>query len=436
MYEGRDDPKGVVDETGDWCYANAVSGPLFFLTKEFFLKPQVVLSVEQALTMTYATLRFVHLGWRVIKVEPTPVAGRKTKGDPNRYIGRPVAGEDRHSYFVAPNVGKEAIAIDLKQEEGQKLLQRLITELGVDIFCTNTLPARHKQLGFDYETLKEVRKNLIWCGISAMGLAYPSVPGYDPVMQALCGYMDLTGHPDGPPLQCGPPLIDLRAGDEAFTQIILALMERMETGKGKKIDISMAQAAVSWLHTFLPMLDMGSPPSELKRSGNEHRQFIPVNAYKTADGFIYMAIGSDAQWNRITKKPMFAPLDEERYSTNEGRRKHKSDLHAGIGAITSRFPSKEVSEVLVEASIPHSPITPIEEVTALPFVDSTVLRTATPDGRPVRLPPPAVSTDFLEQIHGSLPFAPAYGAHTNDLLGEVGLSPDDIAALRERGIVA
>ena len=76
--------------------------------------------------MTYATLRFVHLGWRVIKVEPTPVEGRKSKGDPNRYIGRPVAGEDRHSYFVAPNVGKEAIAIDLKQAEGQALLKRLI----------------------------------------------------------------------------------------------------------------------------------------------------------------------------------------------------------------------------------------------------------------------------------------------------------------------
>ncbi|UCE20980.1 MAG: CoA transferase, partial [Candidatus Aminicenantes bacterium] len=240
------------------------------------MKPQVVLSVEQALTMTYATLRFVHLGWRVIKIEPTPVEGRKSKGDPNRYIGRPVAGEDRHSYFVAPNVGKEAIAIDLKQTEGQALLKRLIRELQADVFCTNTMPARHTRLGIDYETLRAEKKDLIWCCISAMGLAHPEVPGYDPVMQALCGYMDLTGHADGPPLQCGPPLVDLKAGDEAFIQVILALTERTETGKGKQIDISMAQAAVSWLHTFLPMLDMGSPAEELKRSGNEHRQFIPV----------------------------------------------------------------------------------------------------------------------------------------------------------------
>lgn len=395
-----------------------------------------MLSVEQALTMTYATLRFVHLGWRVIKIEPTPVEGRKSKGDPNRYIGRPVAGEDRHSYFVAPNVGKEAIAIDLKQTEGQALLKRLIRELQADVFCSNTMPARHTRLGIDYETLRTEKEDLIWCCISAMGLAHPDVPGYDPVMQALCGYMDLTGHADGPPLQCGPPLVDLKAGDEAFIQVILALMERTETGKGKQIDISMAQAAVSWLHTFLPMLDMGSPPSELKRSGNEHRQFIPVNAYRTKDGFIYMAIGSDAQWSRIAKTPMFNSLDQERFSTNEGRRKDKEELHKAIEAITQKHPSDKVSEVLTEAAIPHSPITPIEEVPNLPFVASNALQTTAPDGRTVRLPPPSNQTDYLEQINRSLPFAPAYGEHTDTILAEVGLSSSEIASLRERKVVA
>jgi crotonobetainyl-CoA:carnitine CoA-transferase CaiB-like acyl-CoA transferase len=386
--------------------------------------------------MTYATLRMIHLGWRVIKIEPTPMPGRKTKGDPNRYIGRPVAGEDRHSYFVAPNLGKEAIAIDLKQKEGQELLHRLVDELNTDVFCTNTMPARHRPLGFDYETLQSVRKNLIWCSISAMGLAHPDVPGYDPVLQALCGYMDLTGHPDGPPLQCGLPIVDLKAGDEAFTQIILALAERQETGKGKQIDISMAQVATSWLHTFLPMLDMGSPPEELKRSGNEHRQFIPVNAYKTSDGFIYMALGSDAQWQRFIKQSMFASLDQEHYATNEGRRARKKDLHAGIEAITREHASSEVSEALRQAAIPHSPITPIEEVAGLPFVSPELLRTTAPDGRTVRVPPPAVRTDHLAMAGGTLPFAPAYGEHTDSLLGEAGLSADEISSLREQGVVA
>lgn len=400
------------------------------------MKPQVVLSVEQALTLTYATLRFKHLGWRVIKLEPTPVPGRKSRGDPNRYIGRPAAGEDRHSYFVAPNLGKEAIAVDLKQEEGQRLMKRLIQELEIDVFCTNTMPARHTRLGIDYDSLRAEKEDIIWCSISAMGLAHPDVPGYDPILQALCGYMDLTGHADGPPLQCGPPLVDLKAGDEAFIQIILALMERNETGRGKKIDISMAQVAVSWLHTFLPMLDLGSPPEELKRSGNEHRQFIPVNAYPTKDGFVFMAIGSDAQWQRFAQQSMFASLDEEKYTSNEGRRKNKEELHRAIETITRDQTSEEVSKVLRESAIPHSPITPIEKVADLPFVASSALRTTTPDGRSIRLPPPAVPTEYLTQLDNELPFAPAYGEHTDALLSEIGLSQEEILSLRDRGIVA
>jgi itaconate CoA-transferase len=400
------------------------------------VKRRTVLSVEQALTMTYASLRMVHLGWRVIRLEPTPVSGRKSRGDPNRYVGRPVAGDDRHSYFVAPNVGKEAIALDLKQPEGRELVARIIKKLGVDVFCTNTLPARHQALGIDYETLRAVREDLIWCCVSAMGLGHPDVPGYDPVIQALCGIMDLTGHPDGPPLLCGLPLVDLKAGDEAFLQIVLALAERAETGKGKQIDVSMSRAIVSWLQTFLPMLDMGSPPGELKRSGNEHRQFIPVNAYRTKDGFIYLAIGSDAQWNRITKKPLFSALAQERFATNEGRRRDREELHALIEGITAKHASKEIAGVLRDAGIPHSPITPIEQVQELPFVVETSLTTTTPDGRRVRLPPPAVRTQHLDGLNKTLPFSPAYGEHTDRLLSEIGLSASEIAGLRERGVVA
>ena len=396
----------------------------------------IVLSVEQALSMSYATLRFVHLGYRVIRIEQTPVPGRSSRGDPNRFIGRPVAGADRHSYFVAPNAGKEAIALDLKQAEGRALLARLVRELPVDIFCTNTMPARHPSLGIDFRTLSALRPELIWCCISALGLAHPDVPGYDPVLQALCGYMDLTGHADGPPLQCGPPLIDLKAGDEAFTQVMIALLERERSGVGACIDVSMAQAAASWLHTFLPMLDMGSAPEELRRSGNEHRQFIPVNAYRTSEGHVYLAIGSDAQWARLVEQPMFSTLAQDRFLSNEMRRSNKIDLHAAIDAITAQHSREQVSAVLRAAAIPHAPISSIEEVADLPFVRESALRTLTPDGRVVRLPPPALRTAYLESTAGELPFSPAYGEHTDRVLGELGLATQQIANLRKGGVVA
>jgi crotonobetainyl-CoA:carnitine CoA-transferase CaiB-like acyl-CoA transferase len=184
------------------------------------------------------------------------------------------------------------------------------------------------------------------------------------------------------------------------------------------------------------MLDMGSPPEELKRSGNEHRQFIPVNAYPTRDGYVYLAIGSDAQWDRLVGQAPFAALAQERFATNEGRRREKGELHRGIEAITAELSSSEVSRTLAQASIPHAPITPVENVMRLPFVESAALHTVTPDGRTVRLPPPAVSTPHLEQTRGHLPFAPGYGEHTRSILAEVGLSASRIEALEQEGVVA
>jgi crotonobetainyl-CoA:carnitine CoA-transferase CaiB-like acyl-CoA transferase len=395
-----------------------------------------VLSVEQALSMPYATMRMSQLGWRVIRVEPTPAGGRSTPGDPNRYIGRalPGAGDDRRSYFVAPNVGKEAIAIDLKKPSGQALLARLVRELGVDVFCTNTMLSRHADLGIGYDALRAVKEDLVWCAISAMGPRLPDVPGYDPVMQALCGYMDLTGPADGPPTQCGPPIIDLKAGDEAFTQVLLALLERAESGLGKRIDVPMAQAAVSWLLTSLPMLEMGSPPSELRRSGNEHRQFIPTNAYATRDGFVYLAIGSDAQWARLLEEPMFAPLAEPAWATNEGRRAGRAELYARFEAITRESATTEVDAALTRASIPHAPITPIERVMELDFVASELLRTRAPDGRTIRLPPPAAVTPGAAERE--LPFPPSYGQDTTRVLSEVGLAEAEIQELYRARVVA
>jgi crotonobetainyl-CoA:carnitine CoA-transferase CaiB-like acyl-CoA transferase len=208
------------------------------------MKRRTVVSMEQALSLSYATLRFVQLGWRVIRLEATP-SGKALPGDPNRYIGEIVAGEGRRSYFIAPNVGKEAIALNLKEERGREILRRILSELDVEIFCCNTLPSRYRSLGIDYGTLRTVRSDLIWAGISAMGPEYPKTPGYDPALQAMAGYMELTGEREGPPMLSGVPLIDLKAGDEVYANVLLALVEKAETGKGKEIHVSMLQAAAS-----------------------------------------------------------------------------------------------------------------------------------------------------------------------------------------------
>ena len=395
------------------------------------MKRRTVLSLEQALSLPYATLRFAQLGWRVIRIESA--GGQGLPGDPNRYIGTRVADDDRRSYFIAPNVGKEAIALNLKDERGRRLLARLVQELDVDVFCCNTVPSRYRPLGIDPETLRAARPGLIWAGISAMGPAWPEAPGYDPVIQAMAGYMEVTGDRDGPPMLTGIPVIDLKAGDELYASVMLALLERHETGAGKDIHVSMLQAAASWLITVLPLIDFDCRPDEITRAGNEHRKFIPTNVYPVRDGFVYLAIGSDVQWRRLTAIPKFAVVANEVRKTNEGRHAERAAIHRDMAGVTLQHTAQEILADLQGATIPATRIHDIRQVRELPALRDKLTRTLMPDGRTLRMQPMAV--DLPGPPH-ALGFAPKYGQHTTAVLAEAGLDAGQIQSLYGAGVVA
>ncbi|MBL8340517.1 MAG: CoA transferase [Rubrivivax sp.] len=397
------------------------------------MKPRTVLSLEQALSLPYATLRFAQLGWRVIRIEATP-AREGLPGDPNRYIGARVgAGDDRRSYFVAPNVGKQAIALNLKDPRGHALLQRLIDALEVDVFCCNTVPARYAALGIAPEQLRARRPALVWAGISALGRAAPEAPGYDPVIQAMAGFMEVTGARDGPPMLTGIPVIDLKAGDELYANVLHALLERAETGQGRTIEVSMLQAAASWLITVLPLLDFDCRPDEVTRAGNEHRKFIPTNVYPARDGFVYLAIGSDVQWRRLTAVPRFAALANEVRGTNEGRHAEREAIHREMATITLQGSADEVLADLRAATIPATRILDIRQVRELPLLAARLTATRLPDGRAVRMQPMAVE---LPGALCELPLAPRYGEHTDAVLADAGLHAEEIVSLRGSGVIA
>jgi len=387
--------------------------------------------MEQALSLPSATLRFAQLGWRVIRIEA--VGGGGLPGDPNRYIGSRVADDDRRSYFIAPNVGKEAIALNLKDPRGQAALHRMVRELKADVFCCNTVPSRYRSLGIDYATLSSVKPDLIWAGISAMGPAYPDMPGYDPVTQALAGYMEVTGDKTGPPTVMGLPVIDLKAGDEVYANVMLALLERAETGKGRAIDVSMLQAAASWLITVLPLIDFNCDPIEITRAGNEHRKFIPTNVYPARDGFIYMAIGSDVQWKRLSELPSFASIARPERATNEGRTRDRESIYRDIGAATARMTLAEVVADLNKATIPNAQISDLNKVIGLEQLRDKLTGTVMPSGKTVRMQPQAVDR---EDARTGLHFPHKYGEDTRAVLAEVGYAQSDIESLARDGVIA
>lgn len=397
------------------------------------MKPRTVLAMEQALSLTYATLRFVQLGWRVIRLEGTPIAKGIPPGDPNRYIGSKIVDDDRHSYYIAPNVGKEAITLNLKDEKGRAALHRLIDELEVDIFCCNTLPSRYQPFGIDYETLSAINPRLIWAGISAMGPEYPDVAGYDPAIQAMAGYMETTGFADGPPTLAGIPIIDLKAGDEVYANVMLGLADLAETGKGRRIDVSMLQAAASWLITTLPLIDFDADPEEYTRWGNAHRKFIPTNVYPTNDGFIYMAMGSNMQWRRLIALPRFTSLANGKRETNQGRYDDRKAIYRELGEVTARHSFKEIEADFAGAKIPNARINTVPEVRELPAIESRLTRTALPDGKTIRMQPMAVDIAGASQ---DFAFPPKYGEHTDKLLAEAGYTPAECDDLRSAGVIA
>src|SRR5512143_1840720 len=247
-----------------------------------------VLSLEQATVLPYLTLRLAEEGANIIRLE------HPIYGDPNRRVGEDVLKEDRmFSYYLSINAGKKALTLDIGAPEGQEIFKKLITKLNVSIFATNQLPRNDGKLGIEYEMLKKIKEDIIWLGMTGFG---PQIneAAYDTVLQARGGLMELTGEKGGSPLVMGVPLPDMGASEHGYGLLMKALFKRAVAGQGSRIDLSIVESTVYGLtqaitHTV-------SFNKKVSRRGNTHEFFAPVSVYETKDGYAYIAVGNDKQW--------------------------------------------------------------------------------------------------------------------------------------------
>lgn len=387
-----------------------------------------VLSLEQATVLPYLTYRLAQDGAQVIRLE------HPVYGDPNRLVGEPLPGQERmNRYFLCINAGKKAITLNLAEAKGQEILARLLVELKVDVFATNQLPTSYRKLGIGYEQLSQVKPDLIWLGVSGFGPDHPE-PAYDPILQARGGLMELTGPPGGEPQVLGVPLPDMGASEHAYGLLMKALYQRGRTGQGAALNVSMFASTLSWL--TVPITLTGSFGETITRRGNTHQFFAPVSVYPTSDGFVYLAVGNDRQFQALVDLPEFSSLDRPEYVKNLGRIHDVENLNRQIVAITKGMTSDELLGKLLAIRLPASKIQTIAEVLEDPLVKPSLLTSRDPvTGTDLVLAPPPHPTAYLEERGQTLDFPPRFGQHNAEVLGRLGLGPADLDSLAQAGVI-
>ncbi|NMG02218.1 CaiB/BaiF CoA transferase family protein [Azoarcus taiwanensis] len=398
-----------------------------------------VLDLSRILAGPWAGQILADLGADVIKVE------RPGAGDDTRHWGPPYLknrdGEDTDvaSYFLCANRNKRSITVDMTRPEGQALLQQLAAEC--DVVLENFKKDGLVRYGLDYASLAEVNPQLVYCSITGFGQdgPYAARAGYDFLIQGLGGLMSLTGRPDGEPgagpMKVGVALTDILTGLYAANAVQAALAWRDRSGKGQHIDLALLDVQVACLaNQAMNYLTSGRSPGRL---GNAHPNIVPYQDFPTDDGYMILAVGNDAQFSRLCEALGDGSLSsDERYATNKARVENRATLIPALNKLTIQHTTADWIARLEAVGVPCGPINTLAEV----FADQQVQAR----GLKVDMDHPAIGT--VPQVASPFrmsetPVAydrapPLLGEHTDEVLASVlGIGPEEIAALRERGVV-
>jgi crotonobetainyl-CoA:carnitine CoA-transferase CaiB-like acyl-CoA transferase len=395
-----------------------------------------VLDLTRILAGPTCTQLLGDLGADVIKIE------RPGAGDDTRKWGPPyVQGTDgptaESAYYLCANRNKRSVAIDIATEAGQALLRRMLAKC--DVLVENFKVGDLARYGLDWAQLKGEFPWLVYCSITGFGQTGPYAPraGYDYLAQGLGGIMSLTGAPDGPPMKVGVGIADLMCGMYATVAILAALRHRDATGHGQHIDAALLDTQVAWLaNEATNFLLSGQVP---KRQGTEHPNIVPYQTFATADGYVILAVGNDAQFQKWCRFAGASELAADpRFATNSLRVEHRRELYARMPEHMRAKTTAEWVAGLAGIGVPCGPVNTLDQVFADPHVQARGMR--------IDLPHPDAAAGSVPLVANPLKMSltpPAYrhgpptlGQHTDQVLGELlGLGEAELAGLHEAGTI-
>ncbi|BDH04589.1 dehydratase [Streptomyces seoulensis] len=391
------------------------------------LEGVTVVAVEQAVSAPFATRQLADLGARVIKVE------RVDGGDFAR--GYDTAAEGLASHFVWCNRGKESIALDLKDPRGLDVVRRLIAD--ADVFVQNLAHGAAARLGLDAATLCAADPRLIAVDISGYGGSgpYADKRAYDMLVQCEAGLVSVTGTPERP-VKAGIPAADIAAAMYAFSGVLAALVRRGTTGRGGPVEVSMLEALAEWMgHPLHHTMHGGEAPA---RTGLAHAVIVPYDAYPTADGGrVLLSVQNDREWRRLAEQVLDKPelAHDPAYATNVARVAGRERTDALVAGALGGLGTDEALARLETAGIACARIRDLSELAEHPQLAARERwrRVGSPVG-PLRALLPPITLPGGEEVRPG--DVPALGRHTDALLRAVGMTDDEIAALRRDGVAA
>ncbi|MES2989918.1 MAG: CaiB/BaiF CoA-transferase family protein [Pseudomonadota bacterium] len=389
------------------------------------LKGLTVVTLEHAIAAPFATRQLADLGARVIKIE------RPGAGDFARAYDARVRGLASH--FVWTNRSKESLTLDVKHPEAARLLQRLVLEKA-DVVVQNLAPGAAARLGLGYEALAAKKPAIIVCDISGYGGdgPYRDKKAYDLLIQSEAGFVSVTGTPDEPS-KAGPSIADIAAGMYAYTNILAALLQRGQTGRGQHIDISMLESLAEWTSYPLYYAFDGAPPPP--RTGASHATIYPYGPFPTGgNGTVMMGLQNEREWLKFCELVLQQPAvaTDPRFTGNANRVAHRDALKALITEAFASLTAPQVVERLEAAQIANARVNTMHEVWAHPQLKARGRwrEVGSPAGALPAMLPPGTWNDGPRMDP-----VPALGEHTDALLAELGLDAAAIRALHEAGAV-